>query len=147
MKETIRRLVIGMAVTVIGSLVILFVASVLYELLPALATAIPIGMFAFLISLRDWWWACCVVLAAIGLWAFYDESDLPQFSGPVLRGRSVPRQSTRSGRPRRRSERESSAYGRQAEGQSGAHSGRASTERRRIGPSGGSEFSSRHRRR
>lgn len=140
MKDGIRTLLTSLFMVAVAVAITLFLASMLYALLPAAGLGLVLAIPLFLLSLRDLWWVSCLVLAAMVLWAFKDDMDLPEFTGPVIRGRDVPRRgrSTRAKPPRRRERQlRESAAGLPAE----------PPVSRRIGPSRGRDFSARHRRR
>ena len=104
MRQFLQSIIQTVFVTAVIIGMTLVCAFFVYNLAPAALLALLIAIPAFLWSLRDLWWACSIVIAAVLIWCI--DFDLPaEFDGPVLRGRSVNRDenyktnSTRSTRP------------------------------------------------
>lgn len=88
MRNIVRVVVIGIVGFVIGAILVLFVAGAFYHMLPAAAVFLLRAIPVFIWSLTDLWWALCVFLSMLVVWAMAEEDLTSPFTGPVLRGRS-----------------------------------------------------------
>ena len=90
MRQFLQSIIQTVFVTAVIIGMTLVCAFFVYNLAPAALLALLIAIPAFLWSLRDLWWACSIVIAAILIWCI--DFDVPAgFDGPVLSGRSVNR--------------------------------------------------------
>lgn len=90
MRQLVKFVVGGSIAMLIAAVVIGFVATLIYSLLPNMLLALLFSIPAFLWSLRDLWWTVSLVLAALVIWAYLDEINEPNmYFGGVLRGRDA----------------------------------------------------------
>ena len=87
MRNIVRWIVTGISGAVGGMIAVLIVAALFYHLLPTVVVLLLQSIPIFVASLADLWWALCVFLALLVVWAMSDEGATSPYAGPVLRGR------------------------------------------------------------
>ena len=87
MRNVVRWIVTGISGAVGGTIAVLIVAALFYHLLPTVVVLLLQSIPIFVASLADLWWALCVFLALLVVWAMSDEGATSPYAGPVLRGR------------------------------------------------------------
>jgi|GEM_PF-5516512 len=87
MRNVVRWIVTGISGAVGGMISVLIVAVLMYHLLPTFFVLLLQAIPVFVASLADLWWALCVFLALLVVWAMSDEGATSPYAGPVLRGR------------------------------------------------------------